>query len=153
MLFRLAAEDDFDDWRCVAQNVKHIFRAPTMDQDPEFLDYARRKLARQEAYTAVDEHALKCIGFIGFSRHFNRITWFGVLDQYRNQGIGTQLLEQVIKELDASKPITVETYRKDYLPGQPARHLYFKLGFKEIDDTLYDNQGNEICRLAILPTM
>jgi ribosomal protein S18 acetylase RimI-like enzyme len=151
MEIRSAVETDFEDWRLVAENVKFIFRNPVMDEYPAFLEYAFRKLKQNEVFTACDESAQQCVGFIGFSRHFNRITWFGIYDTYRNRGIGTLLLTKALKELDPSKPITVETFRSDYAPGQPARHLYFKMGFQEVDDTLFDDLGNEICKLAILP--
>jgi len=44
------------------------------------------------------------------------------LDIYRNKGIGTKLLEMALNEMDNTKEITVETYRENYIPGQPARH-------------------------------
>ena len=149
MCVRLAETNDLSDWRIVANDVAEIFGNPVMADDPEFLDYAERKMAQKEVFTAIDSRTGKCIGFIGLSRHFNRITWFGVLNEYRNQGIGSKLLKTALNELDSSKEITVETYRENYSLGQPARHVYMKHGFIEIDNTLFDHLGNERCRLAI----
>ena len=149
MLVRLAEIKDLCDWRAVANDVAEIFGNPVMADDPEFLDYAERKIVQKEAFAATDNETGKCVGFIGISRHFNRITWLGVLEEYRNQGIGSKLLKTALEELDFSKEITVETYRENYLLGQPARHVYMKHGFIEIDNTLFDHLGNERCKLAI----
>ena len=151
MVIRLAELNDLREWRIVANDVAEIFGNPIMAEDPEFIDYAERKIAQKEAIAAVDEQTAKCIGFIGFSRHFNRITWFGVLETHRNQGVGSSLLKLALSELDRSKEITVETYRNTYELGKPARHVYIKHGFVEIDNSLFDHLGNERCKLAISP--
>jgi len=51
-------------------------------------------------------------------------------------------MEKAINEFDKSKIITVETYRENYIPGKPARHLYKKYGFEEIENDLFDNFRN-----------
>jgi len=152
MFIRLAETQDTDDWKIVAENVADIFGNPIMAKDPEFIEYMRSKIDQKGAITMVDEQTGKCIGFIGISYHFNRITWFGVLESHRNKGVGSQLLQTALDRLDTSKEITVETYRDDYLPGLPARHVYIKHGFMEIDNTLFDHLGNERCKLAIFPS-
>jgi len=149
MIIRFAEEDELEKWKIVARNVAEIFGNPTMDTDIEFIDYAQRKIKQKEALIAVDDINNEFYGIIGFSKHFNRITWFGVIDKYRNKGIGSKLLEKALNELDKTKEITVETYRENYIPGQPARHVYIKYGFKEIENNLFDSFGNERCKLSI----
>ena len=151
MIIRLAEEKDMDDWRAVADNVAVIFGNPDMANDPEFIEYAHSKIKQGGALTAVDEKTGKNVGFIGFSFHSNRVTWFGVLESFRNRGLGGQLLKAALEKLDAAKDITVDTFREDYFPGQPARHLYMKHGFVESDNTLQDSFGNERCQLVIRP--
>jgi ribosomal protein S18 acetylase RimI-like enzyme len=54
---------------------------------------------------------------------------------YQKQGIGTKLIEQVIRSANiAKKPVRLRV-----LKGNPAKDLYFRLGFKEIQifDTCY----------------
>ena len=148
MTIRLAESADMEDWRVVAGNVAEIFGNPIMADDPEFIDYAQRKIQQGEAIAVGDDESGRCVGFIGFSRHFNRITWFGVLEAHRNRGLGSALLRRALDELDASKAITVETYRDDYPPGQSARHVYEKHGFELVDNALYDHLGNERCKLS-----
>ena len=151
MVVRFAKTEELAKWQIVAKDVAQIFGNPNMANDPEFIEYAQRKINQKEAYIAVDDSDEKFYGFIGFSNHFNRITWFGVLKEHRNKGIGSKLLEKAIEELDKTKEIIVETYRKDYEPGKPARHTYEKHGFKETENNLYDHLGNERAKLVITP--
>jgi GNAT superfamily N-acetyltransferase len=153
MLLRSAELSDMNEWKKVATDVAEIFGHLGMPNDPEFIEYAERKKKKKEAITAVDTETEECVGFIGFSRNVNRITWFGILEKSRSQGIGGRLLETALKELDYSKDITVETFREDYVLGKPARNIYFKHGFVEIDNSLFDYIGNERCKLAILPSV
>ena len=148
---RAATISDLPAWRTIAGDVAEIFGNPIMADDPEFIDYAKRKIQQEEALVAVDENNTECLGFIGFSRHYNRITWFGVLQKYRNKGIGSKLLKEALNKMDCSKEITVDTYRENYLQGQPARHVYFKYGFIETDKELHDHLGNERSKLTIIP--
>lgn len=151
MVIRLAETSDLSDWRVVAWNVAELFGNPMMADDPEFIDYATRKIKQREAIAAVNRETNECVGFIAFSRHYNRITWLGVLDSCRCKGIGSELLKAALKELDASKEISVVTFREGYLPGQPARHLYIKHGFRDVGNTILDPLGNERCKLTLYP--
>jgi len=149
MIIRYAEENELEKWKVIAKDVAEIFGNPAMDTDPEFLNYAQRKIKQKEAYIAVDNLNNEFYGIIGFSRNYNRITWFGVLEKYRNMGIGSKLLEMAIKELDSKKEITVETYRENFEPGKPAKYVYKKYGFKETESNLFDNFGNERCKLSL----
>jgi ribosomal protein S18 acetylase RimI-like enzyme len=151
MVIRLAKPEELVKWKVVAKDVAQIFGNPNMANDPEFIEYAQRKINQKEAYIAVDDFDEIFYGFIGFSKHFNRITWFGVLKEHRNKGIGSKLLEKAINDLDRRKGITVETYRENYEAGKPARYVYKKHGFEEIKNNLYDNLGNERAKLVIYP--
>jgi len=63
----------------LATEVSPIFRHPAdMGTDPEFTAYAKSKVSKYEALTAIDYISGTNMGFIGFSRNNNRITWFGV---------------------------------------------------------------------------
>jgi ribosomal protein S18 acetylase RimI-like enzyme len=59
-----------------------------------------------------------------------RIVDIAVLPEYRNAGIGTKLLENLISESEASaKPLSIHVERFN-----PALHLYRRLGFREVAD-------------------
>jgi ribosomal protein S18 acetylase RimI-like enzyme len=49
--------------------------------------------------------------------------------EYRNKGIGTSLIESVIRSaIVANKPVRLRVLR-----GNPAKKLYIRLGFKEVE--------------------
>ena len=53
-----------------------------------------------------------------------------LLPQYRGEGIGTQLLRQVVTAANlAGKPVQIHVERMN-----PARRLYQRLGFEQVDD-------------------
>ena len=100
---------------------------------------------------AYDDEKQACAGFVGFSRANNSVTWLGVKGAYRNQGVGSGLLSLALHELDKTKRITVNTYPADYLPGRPARRLYFKHGFVETVGEPFLIDGLEMVELSIPP--
>lgn len=152
MLIRWAVNDDKSSWIDLANNVADIFGNPTMSTDEDFIEYMNSKLSKFEALIAIDRISGNCLGIIGFSRTYNRITWLGVFEKYRGKGIGTELLKTALRQLDNTKTITVDTYRDDYVAGLPARAVYHKAGFMDIDNTVSDHHGNLRCTMAIAPT-
>lgn len=111
MLIRWATDDDLDQWFTLATEVSPIFRHPgDMAKDPEFITYAKSKVSKYEALVAIDRMSSDTLGFIGFSRTNNRITWFGVSEKHRKKGAGSRLLKTTLRNLDNNKPITVETF-------------------------------------------
>ena len=119
-----------------------------MGKDPEFIEYAKSKTSKYEALTAVDYMSDNNMGFIGFSRTYNRITWFGVSDTYRGKGVGGRLLKTALRQLDHKRPVTVETYPESYEPGIPAKNLYRKFGFAETESNLTGPHNLPICRMT-----
>ncbi|MCL2672425.1 MAG: GNAT family N-acetyltransferase, partial [Clostridiales bacterium] len=117
-------------WCALATEVSPVFQHPAdMGTDPEFIAYATSKVAKYEALAAVDYMNGKSMGFIGFSRANNRISWFAVSEPYRGRGAGCRLLKTALRQLDANRDITVFTFCGGYLPGMAARALYIKYGF------------------------
>ena len=130
MLIRWVTENDFPAWYSLATEVSAIFQHPAdMGADPEFMSYVQSKMEKYEALTAVDYMSGKNMGFIGFSRTNNRISWFAVSEQYRGKGAGDRLLKTALRQLDTNKDITVNTFCEDYPQGAAARALYKKYGF------------------------
>ena len=150
MLIRWANENDLPAWYAIASELSVVMRHPAdMGADPEFISYAKSKASKYEALTAVDYMSGNTMGFIGFSRTHNRITWIGVSEKYRGKGIGSRLLKTALRQLDHNKPITVETYPDEYEPGVPAKNLYRKFGFVETESDLLlpHFYGELICRM------
>lgn len=151
MEYRFALPEDLQKWLEVADDVGAIMRVPSMKTDANFFEYAKRKLEQNNAIIACDLDRAQCAGFIGFSRHNNSITWLGVKSLYRNKGVGSKLLSLALCELDARKRITVNTYPSDYMPGKPARNLYFKHGFIETNNQPFIIDNLEMVELSIIP--
>ncbi len=151
MLIRYANSKDKKKWISLAKEIGPIFRAPNMETDPDFLEYMDSKISKSLALVAVDRMSNKQMGFIGFSTTYNRITWFGVFSEFRNRGIGSNLLKCCLNQLDWTKDITVETYPDHYTPGLPAKSVYRKMGFKDFDKNLRDKLDNEIWKMVIKP--
>lgn len=115
MLIRWAIPEDKASWIKLAENVANIFSFPTMSTDKDFLEYIDNKISKFEALISIDRMSGNCIGIISFSRTNNRITWFGVFEQYRGKGIGTRLLSTAVRQLDTSRDITVERHINTHL--------------------------------------
>jgi len=65
---------------------------------------------------------------------------FAVLPEYRNQGIGTKILEQLMKEVVKSYPQMSLSVRED----NPVIHLYERLGFTRIEGSEETNVAGSI---------
>ncbi|MHC1694094.1 MAG: GNAT family N-acetyltransferase [Eubacteriales bacterium] len=150
MLIRWATEKDIPAWCVLATEVSPIFRNPAdMGRDPEFIDYTQNKTGKYEAITAINYITGENMGFIGFSRTNNRISWFGVCKKHRGRGVGKRLLNTAIRHLDHTKPITVETFPDGFVPGIPAKSLYLKLGFVETESNLTGPFDLPICHMSL----
>ena len=149
MEYKFAKPDDLSKWLEVADSVGKIMRVPDMRNDINFLNYAKRKLEQNNAIMAYDSHHKNCAGFIGFSYNNNSITWLGVKKEYHNQGIGSKLLSAALNELNQNKTIRLNTYPENYLPGQPARKLYFKYGFVETTGDIFIHDGLEMVEMSL----
>lgn len=70
----------------------------------------------------------KLIGFISYSIIYDRceINFIGVLEEYRNNKIGSKLINNLIERLSSCKNITLEVNVNNYI----AIKLYKKSGFK-----------------------
>lgn len=130
MLIRWVNKYDIPAWCALATEVSPIFQHPAdMGAAKEFIFYTQDKTSKYEALTAVDYISGENMGFIGFSRTNNRISWFAVSEQYRGKGVGSRLLKTALRHLNTNKDITVVTFRENYQPGMAARSTYQKFGF------------------------
>ena len=87
----------------------------------------------QEANFWIIEQQNKSIGrlYLDYRSDEVRIIDIAILSEYRNQGIGSQILQDILvsaTEKDLPVRISVEQYN-------PALNLYNRLGFKKIGDT------------------
>ena len=152
MLIRPATQADIAPWCALATEVSDIFQHPRdMGADKEFIAYVQNKVSKQEALTAVDDTSGENMGFVGFSRGKNRISWLAVSGKYRGKGAGDRLIKAALRQLDTDREITLSTFLSDYMPGLAARALYEKYGFEESGLTEYN--GHSGCVMTRLPTV
>jgi diadenosine tetraphosphate (Ap4A) HIT family hydrolase len=138
-------------WLALAAQVEPLFQA-SMAKSEEFHAFIRKKIAQRETFMALDRvHDRALVGIIAFSRSHQWISWWAVSEQYRNSGVGSQLLACALRQLDPSKDVSVMTFREGYEPGQPARHALQKAGFVEVDAPVSDDHGNPRCTMKRFP--
>lgn len=133
---RLADRSIIPVWLELAAEVTDVFESD-MASDPEFHAYMARSLERQQVLVGYLDGVPA--GIITFSQRRNAIAWLSVFVCCRNQGVGSALVSRAINCLDQTQPIEVITFRSGHGPGEAARHLYAKIGFKETDATMTHN--------------
>jgi diadenosine tetraphosphate (Ap4A) HIT family hydrolase/GNAT superfamily N-acetyltransferase len=149
MLIRWATQEDRADWISLASNLADALGAPDLPRHPQFLEYIDVRLAGFEAIAAVERMTGTCLGFIGFSRADNRISWLGVLKEHQGKGIGARLLRCALNQLDRSRVVTAETFWEGSSPGVQARSFLSRFGFAEVDGRVADAFGNPRYRMAL----
>jgi ribosomal protein S18 acetylase RimI-like enzyme len=137
-------------WLALAAEMEPLFQG-SMVNNPDFQAYMRAKIGHREALMAVDHTAQTVMGVIGFSRTHNRISWFGVFEQYRKHGAGSKLLRCALNQLYPVRAVTVCTFRDGEPGGQPARNMFQKFGFVETDTNVTDKDGNSRCIMTRVP--
>jgi len=151
MLIRMAQEKDIDAWLALAKSVSPVFGVEDMSKDSAFIGYISAKISKCEAIAAVDRMSGTPLGFIGFSKKHNRISWLAVDENHRGKGIGSKLLKCTINQMDWESAITVITFRKSASEGKAAIALYKKFGFKIIDEAVVDEHGSPRCKMSYKP--
>ncbi len=136
----------------LAREVEPLFEGP-MAEDKGFHEFIKRKIAHHEALVVCDgKQSNELMGLIAFSHNNNAISWFAVFEKHRGKGIGSELLERALNDLDSKIEISVITFREDNEAGKPARRLYQKFGFKDFDKN-YFHDGHPRCFMKRPPQL
>ncbi len=139
MLIKALSSDYIPQWLDLAREMEPIFQG-IMVNDTKFQDFMKRKIEEKEVFMVLDRmNPLVVMGIIAFSKKNNHVAWFGVFEKYRKKGVGSKLLECAINQLDNTKEIEVITFRDDQPYALPAKNIYKKYGFKEIDNSMFHN--------------
>jgi ribosomal protein S18 acetylase RimI-like enzyme len=142
MIIEIATNEIIPVWDDLAREVEPLFEG-RMAGVKEFREFQERKIAQKEAILAKDSSGT-IMGIIAISHHNNGISWFATLIKYRGKGVGNALLSYAINDLDQSKEICVITFKETDPGGLPARRLYHKFGFEEINNN-YFAEGHYRC--------
>lgn len=125
--YRLVKLADFDQ---VLEIENSCFKEPYKEED---LKYEFTKNPVNKIIVAVDEE--KVIGFIDFLITFNSSTimQIAVKDEYRRQGIATQLLEEMTKSFPKEIDDVVETITLEVRESNvAAKKLYESVGYEVV---------------------
>lgn len=100
-----------------------------------FSAYMAGKIAKREAAIAVDVSG-RCLGIVAFSRHNNRITFFGVSHAAAFFNVGEALVTHACKQLDASRNIAIHSIASQAPWIERHRRLLTGLGFTHCENAL-----------------
>lgn len=127
-MIRKLTESDIEAWLQLAAEVEHLFGDMVGD---EGFHGAMEECIRNGNALCVDEDTSGPAGIIAFDPGGNEILWFAVGAELRGKGFGKQLLESALSELDATKPVFVQTFSPGIAEGHAARALYIQSGFAD----------------------
>lgn len=116
---------DLPSWLEIARQVEPLFGAMAM-----FDVTLRAKITQGEALCVRDAGGQVIGGLLlGGEQPDLWIRWLAVRRAARGRGIGSALVSEAIRRLDAKGSLSLITFGADNLEGAPARRLYVRLGF------------------------
>lgn len=131
-------ENDISSWMELVNEVSWNF--PGLETEDDICEHKKTVLKfmkEQRALCVKDGN--KVIGVLLFSKKHNMICCLAVHPDYRNRGVGSELLAAALNNLEKNKDITVSTFREGDEKGKAPRALYKKFGF--IEDELIEEFG------------
>lgn len=131
-----AKPEQLDSWMQLIEVVRSNF--PGLSSEQELADYRNtviKNIERGSAICALEGETV--VGFLLFSKKYNMLCHMAVHPDYRRRGIASGLIEEMLKNLDRSRDITVMTFREEDEKGTAPRALYRSFGF-EPGELCYD---------------
>lgn len=119
-------KNDFKSWVELVKLVSGNF--PRLDLE-YYKNILIEKMEKNE--TIVVKENEKVVGALVFSYTEQEISFLAVHPEYRNKGIGLELVKKVISLFPIGTKLIVITYRAGDEKGRNARKLYKKAGFSE----------------------
>jgi hypothetical protein len=152
-IIRKLTLNDCETWLKLAYESDKIIRKliPNSDVFYEGFDlYMDAKIQKNEAYMVVDENLNQCMGVVAFSKTYNRITFLGVFELHDFRSVGSKLIHFALKQLDCSKPISVNVLKGSIQPLLEERQLYEAFGFVEYNNSIVE-AGVPACMFRLYP--
>jgi hypothetical protein len=104
-------------------------------------EYITSKILKKEAIKLLYPTSNNIIGISGFSKKNNTITFWGIIDDYKNEIACILLLENTISQLDKSKDISINIVSGDMPYLNKERDFFIKNGFKKFDQEIIENSA------------
>lgn len=128
-MIRLLTEIDIPQWENIIREVEPLFGS--MLSDPAFLPAITQAIQANIVFGYEDRVKHEIAGVVVINKETNSIEWLAVSGKQKKGGIGSQLLEKALSELDNTKDIMVQTFAQEVEAGIPARKLYQKYHFMD----------------------
>ena len=141
-MVQVATEEDVSQWLDLANEVGELFGAD-MANDPDFLGWLNRNIARSSAYVVRMDG--KVAGAMAFRE--GRINWLAVREEWRHQGAGKALVR--FAQAAGPQEIRVTTFGASHPHKQSVatRRFFEALGFqstKEPPEAAPDGTAREV---------
>jgi len=128
-----ASLEDTASWLKLAAEVEPLFGP--MVNEPSFQEALRQAIMGGQALCIRDPDgmpgSLLCGGVV-FVPEANEIAWLAVAAKHQGRGFGRALLAQALDRLDVTRPVFVTTFAETVHAGLPARGLYRRFGFRDL---------------------
>ena len=134
--------EDLGEWMALVEQIRRDF--PGLET-PEGMEEHRaavgKSMGKRQAIGV--RSGGRIAGVLLFSRSRNMICCLGVSPEHRRRGIASMLLAEALQNLDRTREISVQTFRREDEKGAAPRALYRKFGFREgalVEAMGYPNQ-------------
>jgi ribosomal protein S18 acetylase RimI-like enzyme len=135
---KYASTNDLAAWMDLVRLVSWNF--PGLESD-ELLDGYKntviKNIKRKSAICVISEDSV--VGILLFSTKQNMLCCMAVHPDYRKKGIAKLMIQEMMRSLDKSRDIIVNTFREEDQKGIAPRALYISLGFEPAE--LVENLG------------
>ena len=126
-------------WMSLMEILRDSF--PGLETEKDMEEYRKTVLKfieQKRAICAVDGNMVT--GILLYSKTQNMLCQIAVHPEYRRRKIGSQMIREMLQNLDTKKEIVVETFREEDEKGKGPREFYKSLGFEEGELCYSDNQ-------------
>lgn len=141
-IIKYATINELNSWMELVRSVSWNFPGlETEEMLDEYRNTVIKNINRKSALCAVWENTV--VGVLLFSTKYNMLCCMAVHPAYRKKGIAKLMIEEMMSQLDKTKDIIVDTFRKEDSKGIAPRALYISLGFEpgELNENFgYPNQ-------------
>jgi GNAT superfamily N-acetyltransferase len=144
MVVFTAQTEDYQPWLTLAAGVEDLFGP--MVNVPEFQQTLQKNIGRGTAFCAREDDgpagsALAGGLFFSPKPPVYKISWLVVAQKYQRQGIGQELVDAFMQQVQPPAELVVTTFSEGMPGGEGARRFYQKLGFKPAEIVYHDYRG------------
>ena len=144
-----ATLEDISSWMNLVEKVRLNF--PGLETENDINEYKNTVIKNVNRKTALCvKNGSKLVGILIYSIRQKRIGCMAVDPEYRQRGIGSKLIREMLKNFQSGDEITVSTFRDNDDKGIAPRAMYKRLGFEEKELCTEFNYPHQIFKLKML---